>query len=40
LKLLWTAASMLRKRWADFADLNRCILALSSPHYLMRILRL
>ena len=26
LKVLWTAACMLRKRWADRADLNRCIL--------------
>ena len=24
--MLWTAAWMLRKRWADRADLNRCIL--------------
>jgi transposase-like protein len=26
LKVLWTAACMLRKRWADRADLKRCIL--------------
>ncbi len=26
LKVLWTAACMLRKRWADRADLNRCSL--------------
>src|SRR5205823_1842543 len=26
LNVLWTAACMLRKRWADAADLNRCIL--------------
>ena len=26
LKVLWTAACMLRKRWAERADLNRCIL--------------
>jgi hypothetical protein len=26
LNVLWTAAWMLRKRWADRADLNRCIL--------------
>ena len=25
-QVLWTAACMLRKRWADRADLNRCIL--------------
>jgi hypothetical protein len=30
---------MLRKRWADFADFEPLHLALSSPHYLMRILR-
>jgi hypothetical protein len=24
--IVWTAAWMLRKRWADRADLNRCIL--------------
>ena len=24
--VLWTAACMPRKRWADRADLNRCIL--------------
>src|SRR5947208_6496853 len=26
LKVLWTAACMLRKRWADRADLKRCCL--------------
>src|SRR5204863_6555197 len=26
LKVLWTAACMLRNRWAERADLNRCIL--------------
>jgi hypothetical protein len=26
LKALWTAACILTKRWADRADLNRCIL--------------
>ena len=26
LKVLWTAACMLRKRWANRADLKRCIL--------------
>ena len=26
LKVLWTTACMLRKRWAERADLNRCIL--------------
>jgi hypothetical protein len=26
LNVLWTAAWMLRKRWVDRADLNRCIL--------------
>ena len=26
LKMLWTAGCMLRKRWAERADLNRCIL--------------
>ena len=26
LKVLWTAACMLRKRWAERADLKRCIL--------------
>ena len=37
LKVLWTAACMLRKLGAERADLNRCILRFSPPHRLMRV---
>ena len=37
MKVLWTAACMFRKRWADLADLKRCNLR-SRSYHLMRIL--
>ena len=38
MNVLWTAAWMLRKRWAEPADLKPCHLALSSSDRLAGIL--
>src|SRR6516165_1186574 len=37
LKVLWTAACMLRNRWAEQTDLKRCILHSRRSHRLMRV---